>query len=165
MSRKTAAAVPASKVEIGRVYAIQHDDKLVRFTVTAVITRRESNHGNPHDFKSTVEGTIPEQDNDGKPLKLTVPPSALLGLYTEHVELVERQKVERAAAEAAKQAHTAKTKALYEALYEAAGIEPPETDRDFSAPIRVSYGKTSIEIADKGIAPLLAFFERVKQSA
>ena len=165
MARHTAAAVPASKVEIGGVYAIKHNDNLVRFRVTAVVTRREAAHGNPHDYKSTVEGYVFGPDSGGKEAALTLQPDALLGLYTEYVELVAREKAEKAKREAAEQLAADRTKRLWTALYEAAGIEPPEGDRDYGVAFRLGYGRTSIEIADKGVEPLLAFFERVKQSA
>jgi hypothetical protein len=165
MARSTAAAVPASKIEIGRVYAIRRNDQLVRFRVEAVITRRESGHGNPQDYKSTVEGIVQAPDNDGKPVILTIQPNALLGFYEEHVELVERQKREHAEAQAKTEAHKANTEALFAAIYEATGLTPPEGDRDYGAPFRLGHSRDSIDISAKGVEPLLKFFERVKQTA
>jgi hypothetical protein len=173
MARPTAAAVPASKVKIGEVYAINYgedekgNDKLVRFRVTAVVTRRESDYGNPHDYKSTVEGIVPAPDNNGKAVTITVEPDALLGLYTEHVELVAREKAEKAKREAEAEAQKAKTRQLFAALYDAIGLTPPAEDErgEYRAPFRLGYGFTDIAINASGVEPLLAFFERIKATA
>jgi hypothetical protein len=167
MARQTAAAVPASKVKIGEVYAINYgedekgDDKLVRFRVTAVVTRRESDHGNPHDYKSKVEGYVFGPDSGGKEATLTIDPGQLLGLYTEHVELVEREMREKAARDAVTAEREAKRKALWLALYDATGIEPPADERDFNAAFKYAYG-TGLEIRAEGVEPLLKFFELLK---
>jgi hypothetical protein len=161
-----AAAVPASKVVIHETYAIKRNDKLIRFNVSAVVTRRVHNHGNPYDYESWVEGVIVAPDNNGKPSStLTVKPAELLGLYTEHVELVARSKAEADASNAAMQARKDATTRLAAALYEATGIDPLDNPQDYSAPFRVSHNGEEIDISRKGVAPLLRFFERVKQSA
>lgn len=163
MARSTAAAVPASKVVIHETYAITHNDRLVRFNVSAVVQRRVHNHGNPHDYESWVEGVIQAPDNGGQPSKtMAIKPTALLGVYTEHVELVERSKAEAAASNAATQARKDAASRLAAALYEATGLTPPESDRDYSAPFRVNHNGDEIDINRKGVEPLLRFFERVK---
>jgi len=52
MSRKKAAAVPASKAKIGAVYAVRRDGQLTRFRVQQVTIHRVADDGSPHDYKS-----------------------------------------------------------------------------------------------------------------
>jgi hypothetical protein len=86
----------ASKIKVDTVYAVKHPDngKLSRYRVTEVVTRRRSNHGNPHDFKSTVEGFIVDDVKNGEAVMRTLGSDDVIGPYEQHVELVERKKKE-----------------------------------------------------------------------
>jgi len=153
----------ASKIKIGGLYAIRLEDELVRFEVSEVVTRRVSAHGNPHDFKSHVLGRVREGNNSvvnigfgsgGK--EITVGPDALLGFYDEHVELVARANVEKAAKEKAEQDQTAKLQELWRLLYAKTGMVMPNDDADYKQPFRQAYGR-AVEIRDNGIEPLLDY--------
>jgi hypothetical protein len=158
----------ASKIKPHEVYAIKApDDRLVRFRVTAVITRRVSNHGNPHDYQSSVEGFIQAQDanNGGKPSEpLTLDPTTILGLYTDHVELVARESAERAERKRIEDDKAEKRERLVAALYEASGIERPDTTHRY---VRTPFYQSGsgIDITADAVEPLLAFFERIKANA
>jgi hypothetical protein len=155
----------ASKIKPHEIYAIKQNDRLVRFCVSAVITRRINNHGNPHDYESTVEGFIPAPDNGGKPSDtMTLDPTLLLGPYKEHVELVAREEAEKAERDRITAAKEEKRERLVAALYEATGLERPAEERRYSStPFHPSY--SGVDISAEAIDPLLKFLEGVKQSA
>lgn len=72
----------ASKIKVHNIYAIKDaKDKLTRFQVTAVVTRRVENHGNPRDYESTVEGHYFPILDGSKPITLS--PDQILGPYLE----------------------------------------------------------------------------------
>lgn len=82
----------AAKVEIGKVYAVRGpDDKLLRFKVQKIVTVRTRN--GPGGTESSVSGYYDEPGEQGK--VVTHGTSALLGPYTEHVELAARAKAEQ----------------------------------------------------------------------
>ena len=151
MRRK--ANVPSKEIEIGGVYAVGPDDNLSRFKVEEVVTRRLSNTGSPHDYRSHVVGLLMEGSVPFERVIKDV--SALRGKFTEYAELVQRQAAERAAYQAKRDAENAARDELVRLLLKLAGQEPPAdlTDRDL--PIRASYG-TSVEIVREGVDQLLA---------
>ncbi len=136
-----------SKIVIGKLYAIRWNDRLVRFRPSAVVTRRESDHKNPHDYKSTVEGDIMEPDVETD--RLTLVPDAVLGPYEEHIELVERQRQARRERE---QLETSEE--LRALFYRLIGENAPESSKDFRQKFRVGYSGTSVDIDSDGIAAL-----------
>jgi hypothetical protein len=146
----------ASKIKVNSVYAYRDKSgELKRFTVSAVVTRRVNNYGNPHDYTSQVEGVI--EHTNGR--VISVPPEAVLGPFDDYKELVERRAREQAAAEAKKQAAEQAARDLGELLYKITGTIPP-TDKGYGAPFRVSWNDVSIN--EKGVPLLLAYLkERV----
>jgi hypothetical protein len=144
----------ASKILPGKEYAYRDGTRLYRFMVTAVVTRRERGDGGPKDYSSMVEGHIARADGgDGE--KMTITPKALLGEYTEHQELVEREKREREEKERLKQAQKKLAIDLAHALYEIAGLKIPEdVDSSYRLPIRVEYS-SSVEIGQSAIEDVL----------
>jgi hypothetical protein len=158
----------ASKIQPGVVYAIKDDDdRLVRFRVTEVVTKRTKATGSPHDYESTVEGYIDIKDAEkGKPITRVFKPEAILGEYKAYAELVEREEAERVAQKAKADEQTALTKRLHEALYRIAGLEYPKNDgKRYDTPIRIGYGGTDIIIQFDAVEPLLKALEAVKESA
>ena len=161
MSRK-AAAVPASKVVPGKIYAIKHGEELARFVVTAVVTRRVSNHGNPHDYDSTIEGQLYGPDrmlNDGA--KMTLTPDRLLGLYEEHVELVQRVAKEKAEEKRIELEHAAQRREVLKWLYDQVGLPLPEKLDNYKSPFH--YGYSGIDITREGIKLISSI--RLKETA
>lgn len=145
----------ASKIKIDAIYAVKRGDDLVRFQVTAVVTRRVSNHGNPHDYESTVEGRIIEDAND---TVVKFKPTALLGSYDEHVVLAARANQEREDRERAQEeAQQARVK-LVNLLYSTLGVEQTKFPHDYDQPFRLDYG--SVDIRGEGIKLLTDYLER-----
>jgi hypothetical protein len=161
--RKKAAAVPATKVDLDKVYAIRHDGKLVRFRPTSVTTVRHGQTGSPHDYESHVTGRIDPQDSNAGVVHIQ--PNALLGEYQEHVELVERERREKAARDHAQQLENEKVLRLQRLLYEISGLEQPVAEEgrdDYNALIRRQYDN-DIEINKKAADALLAGLERLME--
>jgi len=65
MSRKKAAAVPASKAKIGAVYAVRRDGQLTRFRVQQVTIHRVADDGSPHDYKARWAAQADRQRRSG----------------------------------------------------------------------------------------------------
>jgi hypothetical protein len=146
----------ASKIKIGSIYAIRRESgELARYRATAVVTRRINNHGNPHDYSSTVEGTIVE---DGDNVVVKLQPEALLGPYQEQVELAERDQREKEARKALEEAERARVNKLRDLLYDKLGATKPDFDRGLDQPFRVgSWGE--VEIRKDGVQLLLDYLE------
>lgn len=136
----------ASKIKVGTTYALRRDEELVRFLVCAVVTRRERNHDNPHDYKSTVEGYVTDDENR---VVVVVKPDKLLGPYTDYVELVERSLKEREVIERAAEAKRTLREQLRKVLYRKVGIDPPTDPTQHSQMFRAGY--SGIDISDEGI--------------
>lgn len=153
----------ASKIVIGKVYAIKGDEGLKRFNVTSVVTIRSRNTGSPHDYSSHVHGTI--IGDGGHPVGevIKVNPDKVLGPFEDYVELVEKQKAEKAAREAASKAVEDRATKLRLALYALVNKQaPPANDRyNYSQPYRVSSGG-SLDITQEGVAWLLEALEKGK---
>lgn len=154
----------ASKIVIGKTYAIRDDDsQLVRFVATAVVTRRKSAHNNPHDYESTIEGYITAQDRKNeKDQNLTLDPKWVLGPYEEQAELVARKAAEQAAYQAEKDAYKAAGEKLYRMLYNKADLPVPNDGRDHKSPFRISYSGDTLELNREGVALLLKILEEPK---
>ena len=152
----------ASKIVIGGLYAIKLENgDLVRFEVSEVVTRRVSNHGNPHDYKSHVLGRVREgkpPTGDGStvaPEVLKLDPDRILGGFDQYVELVERARAEKAALEKENIEKTEQAIELWRLLYEKAGMPPASNDpSSYKQPFKVNYGR-ALEISYEGIGPLL----------
>ena len=101
----------AKNVQVGSTYAAYNGDKLARFSVSAVVTRRTGKN----DSESGVEGRfiVGEPPYPIVVLKL----SQLLGNYEEHVALVEERERELAARHAADFAKTERADELRGILY------------------------------------------------
>lgn len=146
-----------SKVTPQETYAMRRDDGLVRFTVSAVITRRTEARGSPHDYKTEVEGYIVEDGKTGKQREfIMVNPKALLGPYLEQVELKARKDAEDAKREAEAMEQQALRERLIEVLYTVTGLPRPNNN-DYGAPFRLSFNDVDIRL--DGIAALLKVLE------
>jgi hypothetical protein len=162
----------ASKIKPEHVYAIKNEGgQLVRFYVSAVVTRRERSTGSPHDFSSTVEGYVTAEDTGtGKRSdKRTLTPDAILGLYVEHVELVEREKREKAEAEAEEKAKAAAHEAQWRRLYELTGLPvPTEKKHIYGDALRDDHFErlhrrtAGFSIDDVGAEALIAALEKAR---
>ena len=163
--RKRAAAVPASKAEIGEIYAVEHEGKLTRFRVDRITTHRFGSTGSPHDYRSEIGGQfLLGTDDSGNGLwskPVTITPERLKGRYEEYQELVTQRDAENAAREAKKNADEARRTRLLNLLYDKTGIAKPNDDRSYYHPFRIGTSEVevlSIEAMDK----LIAILERVK---
>jgi hypothetical protein len=158
----------ASKIKPGFIYAIEQDDRLVRFRVESVNTKRTKSTGSPHDYTSEVEGYVVVQDSaKGKPITRTLAPEAILGEYKDYTELVAREAAEKAARKADSDAKAALTKRLFDTLYRLSGVDQGDPDRygDYRGPIRLGYAGHDITIQFDAVEPLLKALEAVKQPA
>lgn len=149
----------ASKVVPGAVYAYRLEKGgLVRFRVTAVVTRRIKATGSPHDYDSSVEGHIHFQDGGSQDKVMTLDPKALLGPYEEQVELQERARLEDERREAEKKAMTDRADRLVARFFEVTGLvrNPENKHRE---PFRSGYGG-DVDITVAGVQALLAKMEQ-----
>lgn len=148
----------ASKIKVGQTYAVRDENgggKLVRFTVTAVVTRRINNHNNPHDYESHVEGYIVEQRVPGEnPSIIKRSVDAVLGPYEEHVELLQRKQAEVAEQKRKDEHEKERALLLRRLLYELIDMPPLDDDRNHKQLIRYDFG--SVEIRKEGIEPMIA---------
>lgn len=154
----------ASKIMPHQIYAI-HDkeSRLVRFRVTAVVTRRVNTHNNPHDFTSSVEGYVIAEDGGGRDELRTIEPTRILGPYEAQVELAERERAEKAAEEAKKKAIEERAERLTQKFYAMTGLErPPQDERKYyrGGPFRAGY-QGDVEMTVEGVAALLEALESV----
>ena len=156
----------ASKIVIGRTYAIRTESgELARFHVSEVVTRRVSNHGNPHDYKSHVIGFIRDDAPDvvEKNDQITVSPEKVLGPYEDYIELVERANAEKAAKQKVIDAHTALVEEVWRLLYAATDTPLPNDPQGYKNSFRINYNRT-IEISAEAL-PLMLEFLRAKERA
>jgi hypothetical protein len=143
----------ASKILPRKTYAIRRNGELVRFYVTAVVTRREKATGSPHDHKSVIEGHVheasePRSDNGTLPL-IVVNPEAVLGPFEEYVELAARKKAEEDAREHEKALREDARTRLWTLLYERTGRPRPNDPKIHSQPFRITY--SGIDVTDDGV--------------
>lgn len=143
-----------------KLYAIQRGDKLVRFYVTAIITRKSGPHPR-HDHSSKIEGFVPNPDGDHNQT-LTVSPDDIKGPYEEYAELKAREAAEKKAREDLLAARGALSTQAAELLSKLTGI--PVIDRkDYrNHGIQISHGD-NIEIDSTHMQTLLDFLKRVEQ--
>lgn len=158
--RRKAATVPASKAVPGLVYAYRDDsDKLVRFRVSAVVTRRTEASGSPHDYKSTIEGYIIEPGFSERSKLLTIEPNKLLGLYDQHLELVAREQQEMAERKRKEQSERAAVAELRKLLYQVTDLSAPSRATYAEAFYVSDYGGDTITINRAGVVPLIEFLK------
>jgi len=133
----------ASKIKVKGRYAIYDQNKqLVRFYVTSVVTSRTDNTGSPHDYSSKVNGHIDTGDwtNDADNNRLSLDPEKILGPYEDYKELVERERAENAAKQAASDARDQLGFDLRRALYALIGEPCPNDERGHRQFFRFTYG-------------------------
>ncbi len=147
----------ASKILPGAIYAIKQGEEHKRFHVHAVVTRRSKNTGSPHDYESHVEGYVLEDHEPGERKLVRMDPKKLLGEFTEFSELVERKRLEEAAAKEKGNAEKAALERLATLLYRAAGLPVPEKLDKYRVPIRTAFG--SIDIGGEAIPALTSYLE------
>lgn len=151
----------ASKIKPKHVYAVKRDDVLTRFLVASVITERIDITGSPHDYKSRITGNFLRDSGErsGAPEdeRVALKPEQILGPFEEHAELVERQRQEKAAADAARAAREAALDRLWSLLYQATGQIADEDASRWRQPFRKS--STGVEIAGDGVEPLIKALE------
>jgi hypothetical protein len=116
----------ASKIQVGKTYAIEREGKLIRFNVESVTTTRFRNTGSPHDYTSRVQGSILAADAGDSNEAISVKPEAIKGPFEDYVELVARQTAEHEQRNAKAKAKTDAAEALRLEFYGMAGITPPE---------------------------------------
>jgi hypothetical protein len=146
----------ASKIVPHDIYALRLDGKLVRFRVTAVITRRERATGSPHDYTSLVEGYVILQDGGGQDQTRVLDPKALLGSYEEQVELVERKRREDEAVDAKKRERDERAQRLIARLYAMTGL--PLHENEYKRAFRPGY-QGDLDVSVEGVAALLEVME------
>jgi hypothetical protein len=149
MSRRTAAAVPASKARIGTTYAIRHNGKLVRFKVTKITIHKVSDTGSPHDYENEITGTVFYEP--GKTETLTIEASKLLGQFEQYEELIAKKEAEKAEAKAKENAAKALQDKFVKAIAKAAGVPVPQKghyrDYEHSDAIDTTYSGVVIKPA------------------
>ena len=160
MSRKKAAAVPASKAKIGAVYAVRRDGQLTRFRVQQVTIHRVADDGSPHDYKSEITGHfILHVDDEGSftTEKATIEPGQLLGEFAQYEELVKVKEAEDLAKRRRGSEEKEQALELMVLLYKVAGLPVPDNTAEYDAPFRLAgYSGTSPpDIGRKGVKPLL----------
>lgn len=160
--RKKAAAVPASKAQIGTIYAVMREDKLTRFRVERVTTHRTSDSGSPHDYQSEIAGVFMLSHDDGKGYttekKAVIKPGQLLGQFEEYAELVAQRDQEKAIVKAKNDAEEKAAADLVALLYDMIG-QPIPNDR-YQQPISTRYDKSTVELNREGVAAVL---EKLRQ--
>jgi hypothetical protein len=141
-----------------KTYAIYVDDKLARFQVTAVITRRETAHGNPHDYKSAVEGRVPNGEGLGLSKTITVGPDRVLGPFEEYEQLVAQREAEKQAQHLKEEAKKKASEDLWSMLYAKTGVAPPNDPKEYRQPFRAQFNK--IEISEDGVKLLTEYLRQ-----
>jgi hypothetical protein len=146
-----------SKILPGKVYGLDRGNRLVRFNVDAVIQRRDRADGSPHDYKSFVEGFIPEDREDGeRPERLTVPAKSLLGPYEDIVELRARAAAEKAERDARDTERLRRRQVVRRWLYDLVKTQVPLED-NHSQLFRSSY--SGVDISTEGVNALIGVIE------
>jgi len=162
MSRTKAAAVPASKVVIGQVYAVRDEDgdgSLCRFQVDCVTTHRTGSTGSPHDYESEITGffikSVGGRRVPGK--KLTIKPQRLLGQFEEYAELQKQKQAEDKASRERESIAKQEALDLWRLLYQVCGLPVPDDPSGFHQPFRLTgWGSATPDINAEGVKPLLA---------
>lgn len=149
----------ASKIEIGRIYAVNRDGSLARFQVSAVVTKRVNAYGNPHDYESTVEGRY---FDDERPKTVVINPKTILGPYEEQAELKALADAKKAAQEAENKRREDLQLELYRALYAAAGLTPPNDHKEYRQAIRPDSGY-GVDIEWEAVEKLVEYFRARRQ--
>jgi len=141
----------AGKIKIGVAYAIKHPDngQLVRFRPTAVVTRRESDHKNPH--KSVVEGRI----LDAPAAVITVKPDEVLGPYEDYQVLVDRKQREKEDASRKDARKRADGLELRRLLYRLVELPIPAEVGEYDQAFRIGFAG-SVDITEAGRGALLS---------
>lgn len=148
----------ASKIIPGKVYAIKRPE-LTRFEATAVVTRRETAHGNPHDYKSKVEGYV-IIDGTSPREKIAIDPDKVLGPFEDYVELVERKRLEEEENKRKEAEHQREQQAIRRELYNFIGVAIPNDAEEYKQPFRLrGYGRSNVEIGEEGVKRLI---ERIR---
>jgi hypothetical protein len=148
----------ASKIKVKSIYAVRAADEvgLNRFNVTAVVQRRVDNTGSPHDYKSSVEGFVVE-DNDGVAVKdlkvIRLDPDKILGPFEEFAELDNRRKAELAAATQKATEFDETNLELRRLLYQLVGEPIPNDQRDWKQLFR--YTGSTLSISSDAVEPLV----------
>lgn len=155
-------SVQTAKITPQTTYAINDDEKLKRFYVQAVVTRRVNNYNNPHDYQTTVEGYIVKEDGGDKTV-VELPAARLLGLFEEHVELVERQNAEKAAFAAKRQALIDAASDLRTLLYQRTATPPPNDERSWAQPFRENHS-TGLTLSEDGVRLLTQLLKEEPKS-
>jgi hypothetical protein len=164
----------ASKIIPRQTYALRIGDFTVRYAVTTVTTinRRDSAKTSPHDYTSHITGWVhkadlppgvvlekpdgasDEAENDNRIL-YRAKPDEVLGLYTEHSELVRREKAERAAAKAREEADKSLASAVRLALYRLVGAnDVPSDPTGYGQMFSTNYTGKEVKISDDGVTAL-----------
>jgi hypothetical protein len=141
-----------SKIKVGEVYAMKRGSDLIRFQVTAIISRKTlGGTGN------TIEGFIVEDARAGTRNDRKVDPKELIGPFTEQAELAERKAKENVEHEAKQKER--ENQALFDrlALYEFVGVTPPKDPKEYHQHFRATFG--SVDIRNEGQQ---AIIDRVK---
>lgn len=142
MARK-AAAVPASKAQIHKTYAVHYDGELVGFIVDRITTHRIDNTGSPHDYESEITGRYVIRDDEGHVTysQATIRPDKLLGAFEDYHELVKQREIEEARKRKESEAANEVALELRSLLYRVIDIPAPENSREYHQPFRVgAYG-------------------------
>jgi len=156
-----------SKIVPDKTYAYRKaDGNLVRFVATAVITKRTGRTGSPHDYSSSVEGFILEDnDPEGRHSNreiITLLPKHLLGPYEESVELVARENAEKAERQRQIDEREAARKAVVDWLYQWTHVEQPEPGSGFYRNHHFARSHSGVEINDAGVKAILMTLKAMK---
>lgn len=149
----------ASKIIPNKVYAIKVDGELQQFRATAVITRRETAHGNPHDYKSTIEGIVingPVPDGESRQT-IKVAPDRVLGPFEDYQELVAKRDAEQKAKEQEAEAKKAAAIELWSLLYDKVGVPRPNDPKTYNQLFQVSFN--SVDITREGVEILTKYLK------
>src|SRR5262245_16748447 len=119
----------ANKIRVGGGYAVKLSGVLQRFNVTAVVTKRTSQHGNPHDYKdSYAEGYLISEKPPAEGMERSLVQmklSSILGEYNEFLELVEQENKKRAEEKRRENERVAARDELVRLLYVKTGLPIP----------------------------------------
>jgi hypothetical protein len=147
----------ASKILPGHIYAVKAEgDRLARFKVAAIVTRRERATGSPHDYTSRIEGvTI-----DGARIShlQSLKPEEILGPFDQYAELAEQKRAEDIERKRHQDEREAAAAHAVDLLYTRTGIERPADIDRYGAPFRRSHSG-EIALSETGVRALIEMLD------
>jgi hypothetical protein len=149
----------ANKIKIGSSYAVKIAGDLYALRVTKIVTTKTGPHAADHEHR--ISGIIANQPEGENLNNRVFTLSEILGPYEEHQELVQQKAAEKAKREAEEKHRKERIDHLVFLLFKITGLKrSSEKYNRYDNPFRASFG--SVDIAMKGVEPLIAAIERLQ---